>query len=195
MWDTRRECEPDTLTWFPQQFTMLMPSALDIIASSLQDIATSLNHPGPNSPLNPLTTQQAAVPRDIVTIFNGVLPVNDNKDTPSCLRVETEKEREPQSASTPTLPMPTLPTSDPTPPNPPPTTTIPPPPTLHMPTPFAASHDAKLCLNQPCQPSSHLCLLPTLAVEVNVIIQNSAYSPKYSRQRHHRFMAAPCTEP
>jgi hypothetical protein len=34
MWDTRREREPDTLTWFPQQFTMPTPSALDIIATS-----------------------------------------------------------------------------------------------------------------------------------------------------------------
>jgi hypothetical protein len=130
MWDTRREREPDTLTWFPQQFTMLTPSALDIIAASIQDIATTLNHPGPNSPLNPLTTQQAAVLRNIVTIFNGVLPVDDNEDTPSRLRVETKKERELQPASTPTLPMPTLPTSDPMPLNPPPTTTILPPPTL-----------------------------------------------------------------
>jgi hypothetical protein len=108
---------------------MPTPSALDIIAAGIQDIATALNHPGPNSPLNPLTTQQAAALRDIVTIFNGVLPVDDNKDTPSRLRVETKKERELQPASTPTLPTPTLPTSDPTPPNPPPTTTIPPPPT------------------------------------------------------------------
>jgi hypothetical protein len=108
---------------------MPTPSALDIIAASIQDIAATLNHPGPNSPLNPLTTQQATALRDIVTIFNGVLPVDDNEDTPSRLRVETEKERELQPASTPTLPTPTLPTSDPTPPNPPPTTTIPPPPT------------------------------------------------------------------
>jgi hypothetical protein len=72
---------------------MPTPSALDIIAAGIQDIATALNHPGPNSPLNPLTTQQAAALRDIVTIFNGVLPVDDNKDTPSRLRVETEKER------------------------------------------------------------------------------------------------------
>jgi hypothetical protein len=114
MWDTRREREPDTLTWFPQQFTMPTPSALDIIAAGIQDIATALNCPGPNSPLNPLTTQQAAALRDIVTIFNGVLPVDNNEDTPSCLRVETEKERELQPASTPTLPTPTLPTSDPT---------------------------------------------------------------------------------
>jgi hypothetical protein len=80
MWDTRREREPDTLTWFPQQFTMPTPSALDIIAAGIQDIATALNRPGPNSPLNPLTTQQAAALRDIVTIFNGVLPVDDNED-------------------------------------------------------------------------------------------------------------------
>jgi hypothetical protein len=93
---------------------MPTPSALDIIAAGIQDIATALNCPGPNSPLNPLTTQQAAALRDIVTIFNGVLPVDNNEDTPSCLRVETEKERELQPASTPTLPTPTLPTSDPT---------------------------------------------------------------------------------
>jgi hypothetical protein len=92
MWDTRREREPDTLTWFPQQFTMPTPSALDIIAAGIQDIATALNRPGPNSPLNPLTTQAAAL-RDIVTIFNGVLPVDDNEDTLSRLRVETKKER------------------------------------------------------------------------------------------------------
>jgi hypothetical protein len=136
MWDTRHKREPDTLTWFPQQFTMPTPSALDIIAAGIQDIATILNHPGPNSPLNPLTTQQAAALRNIVTIFNGVLPVDDDEDTPSRLRVETEKEGEPQHgvlpvdndkgtpsrlrvktekegelqpASTPPLPTPTLP--------------------------------------------------------------------------------------
>jgi hypothetical protein len=45
MWDTRREREPDTLTWFPQQFTMLTPSALDIIAAGIQDIATGCLKP------------------------------------------------------------------------------------------------------------------------------------------------------
>jgi hypothetical protein len=88
---------------------MPTPSALDIIAACIQDIATALNHPGPNSPLNPLTTQQAAALRDIVTIFNGVLPVDDDEDTPSRLRVETEREGEPQPASTPPLPTPTPP--------------------------------------------------------------------------------------
>jgi hypothetical protein len=129
MWDTLREREPDTLTWFPQQFTMLMLSALDIIAGGIQGIATTLNHPGPNSPLNPLTTPQAAALRNIVTIFNGCLPVDNDEDTPSRLRVETKKEGEPQPASTPTLPMPTQQTVDPTPSNPPTTTTILPPPT------------------------------------------------------------------
>jgi hypothetical protein len=88
---------------------MLMPSALDIIAAGIQDIATTLNHPGPNSPLNLLTTQQAAALRNIVTIFNGVLPVNDEEDTPSRLRVETKKEGEPQPAPNPPLPTPTPP--------------------------------------------------------------------------------------
>jgi hypothetical protein len=88
---------------------MPTPSALDIIAAGIQDIATALNHPGPNSLLNPLTTQQAAALRDIVTIFNGVLPVDDDEDTTSRLRVETKKEGELQPASTPPLPTPTLP--------------------------------------------------------------------------------------
>jgi hypothetical protein len=88
---------------------MLMPSALDIVVAGIQDIATALNHPGPNSLLNPLAIQEAAVLCDIVTIFNGVLPVDDNEDTPSRLRVETKKEGELQPASTPPLPTPSLP--------------------------------------------------------------------------------------
>jgi hypothetical protein len=120
-------------------------SALDIIAAGIQDIATALNRPGPNSPLNLLTTQQAAVLCNIVTIFNGVLPVNDDEDTPSHLRVETKKEGEPQPASTPTLPTPTLPTANPTPPNPPPITTI-----LSPPTPPITYADA-ICRKSRCK--------------------------------------------
>jgi hypothetical protein len=96
MWDTHRERETDTLTWFPQQFKMPTPTAVDIIAAGIQDIATALKNPGPNLPLNPLTNQQATALRDLVTIFTGILPVDDTKETPSRLRVEPQKEREPE---------------------------------------------------------------------------------------------------
>jgi hypothetical protein len=61
MWDTCCERETDTLTWFPQQVTMPTLTAVDIIAAGIQDITTTLSDPKPNSSLNPLMTQQAAV--------------------------------------------------------------------------------------------------------------------------------------
>jgi hypothetical protein len=96
MWDTHQERETDTLTWFLQQFKLPMPMAVDIIAAGIQDIAAALKNPGPNLPLNPLTNQQATALCDLVTIFTGVLPVDDTEETPSCLRVEPQKEREPE---------------------------------------------------------------------------------------------------
>jgi hypothetical protein len=108
MWDTRRERETDTLTWFPQQVTMPTPTAVDIIAAGIQDIAKALNEPKPNSPLNPLTNQQAEALRDLVTVFTGVLPDDDAVGTPSRLRVEPQKEKEPD-IPTATEAQPTVP--------------------------------------------------------------------------------------
>jgi hypothetical protein len=62
---------------------MPTPTAVDIIAAGIQDIATALKNPGPNLPLNPLTNQQATALRDLVTIFTAVLPVDDTEETPS----------------------------------------------------------------------------------------------------------------
>jgi hypothetical protein len=189
MWDTRCEREPDTLTWFPQQYTMPTPSALDIIAAGIQDIATTLNHPGPNSPLNPLMTQQAAALSDIVTIFNGVLPADDDEDTPSHLRVETKKEGEPQPASTPTLPTPTLPTADPTPPNPPPITTILPPPTPLITYADAVCHKSRCkampkpttpAIVAPVPPSQHSPSKSTLSYKTCDSIQHSQTDYQHS---------------
>jgi hypothetical protein len=64
--------ETDTLTWFPQQVTMPTLTAVDIIAAGIQDIITALSDQKPNLPLNPLMTQQAAMLRDMVTIFTGI---------------------------------------------------------------------------------------------------------------------------
>jgi hypothetical protein len=98
MWDTHREREIDTLTWFPQQFKMPTPTAVDIIiAAGIQDIAAALKNSGPNLPLNPLTNQQTTAFCNLVTIFTGVPPVNNTEETPSwCLRVEPQKESEPE---------------------------------------------------------------------------------------------------
>jgi hypothetical protein len=81
---------------------MPTPTALDIIAAGIQDIATALTNPVPNSPLNPLTSQQTEALHDLVTIFNGSLPDDDNEKTPLPLSVEPKKARtEPHAPPTP----------------------------------------------------------------------------------------------
>jgi hypothetical protein len=143
MWDTHQECETDTLTWFPQQFKML-PTAVNIIAAGIQDIAAALKNPGPNLPLNPLTNQQVTALRNLVSIFTRVLPVNDTKETPSCLRVEPQKEREPE--------VPVMPPAAPT---VPPALAVPPVPPTVIPTLPVTYANVAHCKPRGKKPAAH----------------------------------------
>ena len=83
-WETRRERETDTLTWFPHQLTMPTPSALDRISASINDLATALGNPTPNSPLPPLETSQVAALKELVRLFSTqqeAEPASANSDT------------------------------------------------------------------------------------------------------------------
>ena len=70
-WETRRERETDTLSWFPHQLTMPSPSALDRISASLHDLAAAITTPTPSSPLSPLVTSQVAALKDLIVLFSA----------------------------------------------------------------------------------------------------------------------------
>ena len=80
MWETRKERDTDTITWFPQQLKMPTPSAIDRIAAGITDIAQALKNPEPNSPLSPLDTSQVAALNDLMTLLTNTLPPEEAED-------------------------------------------------------------------------------------------------------------------
>lgn len=73
---------------------MPTPTAVDVIAASIQDIANALEAPKPNLSLNPLTAQQSQALQDLVTVFTGTVSTDDSVETPSSLRRRVETPRD-----------------------------------------------------------------------------------------------------
>lgn len=94
-WETRRERETDTLSWFPHQLTMPTPSARDRIAASINNLAAALDNPTPNSPLPAFETSQVAALKELVRLFSA----------------QPEDEHAPDNGTTTTDPAPTDPTT------------------------------------------------------------------------------------
>ena len=82
-WETRRERETDTISWFPHNVRMPTPSALDRISAGINDIASALKFPTPGSPLAPLNSSQVAALQDLVTLFTPTTA--ESKDDTSTL--------------------------------------------------------------------------------------------------------------
>jgi hypothetical protein len=151
-WESRRERDTDTLTWFPQHVKMPTPSALDRIAASLHDLAQALQNPTPGSPLAPISTSQVAALNDIIAMFTPFTrtaddvpddPIHDappSTDAPR-LRVEPNPPGEPPKqltyrAATKRKSRATTPTT--TPPHP----TLTPAASSHLPPPITTTAEA-----------------------------------------------------
>ena len=96
-WETRREKETDTLSWFPHNVRMPTPSALDRIGTGIHDIANVLKNPTPGSPLSPLDTIQIAALNQLLEMLTAILPETANDDTESTDDLDTTT----QSTNTP----------------------------------------------------------------------------------------------
>lgn len=98
-WETRRNRETDTLSWFPHHITMPTPTAIDRIAASLHDLETALLHPSPDSPLALFQSSQVAALQDLLALFTAIVPSSDNDVAPP------NDEDTPTDPDTPARPM------------------------------------------------------------------------------------------
>ena len=92
VWETRRERDTDTLSWFPHGVRMPTPSATDRISAGINDIATALQHPTPGSPLSPLTTSQVAALQDLLALLT---PTPDDEALDHIIPTPPSDERTP----------------------------------------------------------------------------------------------------